>query len=86
MKLMSFPQGGVHPPESKFTASNEIVTLPLAKELHVPLHQHIGKPAEALVKVGAEVTKGQLIGEADGLISARVHAPVNGKVKKIDSL
>jgi electron transport complex protein RnfC len=83
---MSFPQGGIHPPESKFTAADAIVTLPLAPELHIALHQHIGKPANPLVKVGDEVKKGQLIGESDGLISARIHSSVNGKVKKIDKL
>lgn len=50
-------------------------------KVHIPLKQHIGKPALAIVSVGDEVVKGQLIGEI-GLkdMGANVHASINGKV------
>jgi electron transport complex protein RnfC len=45
--------------------------------------QHIGVPAKPIVEVGDIVTEGQLIGEAQGLVSANVHASVPGKVVDI---
>ena len=50
-------------------------------KVQIPLKQHIGKPALAIVSVGDEVVKGQLIGEI-GLkdMGANVHASINGKV------
>lgn len=52
----------------------------LAPLLTVPLSQHIGEPAEALVEVGEQVAKGQPIAAAGGYISAPVHAPSSGVV------
>ena len=41
---------------------------------------------EVLVKVGDQVLKGELIAEADGNISAAIHAPTSGKVNSIEKL
>jgi len=50
----------------------------------IPLKQHIGKPAIAIVSVGDEVTKGQLIGKVELTdMGANVHASINGKVTSI---
>lgn len=49
----------------------------------VPLQQHIGRPAEAVVKAGDQVQKYQLIGRAAEGLSANVHAPVSGRVAEI---
>ena len=47
------------------------------------LSQHIGAPAQALVKVGDEVTRGQMIARpADGL-SVAIHASICGKVTEV---
>ena len=51
----------------------------------LPLAQHIGAPAEAVVKVGDTVKVGQLIASAKGAVSAPVHASVSGKVSAIES-
>lgn len=77
-------RGGVHPPECK-TLSNQtpIVSAPLAKQLIVPLLQHVGSSAQACVKVGDYVRKGQLIADSSNLISAAVHAPSSGIVSFI---
>ena len=77
--------GGVHPPEHK-TESNRvpIAAAPLPHRLVVPLRQHIGNPATTIVKVGDHVLKGQMIGGADGFISAAVHAPTSGTVSAIE--
>lgn len=49
-----------------------------------PLSQHIGKPAKAKVKIGDNVKMGEIIGEADGFISANVISSVSGTVKGIE--
>lgn len=51
--------------------------------IELPLRQHIGAPAKALVGKGDTVTVGQLIAEADGMISANIHASVNGTVTDV---
>lgn len=83
MPLKTFHKGGIHPPHRKLTAGRSISSLDIPKKVVIPLQQHIGKPAKCLVKKGDEVAEGQLIGEADGFISAHVHASVPGKVKDI---
>ncbi len=76
-------RGGIHPPYNKVTSDKSVVTLEVPKTLYVPLSQHTGKPAKPIVKRGDQVKKGQKIAEADGLISANIHAPTSGTVKNI---
>lgn len=83
-EMKTFRFGGIHPDDNKFTRDCPVEEMPVPAILAVPLLQHIGKPARAAAGVGDEVKKGQCIGEADGLISARIHAPTSGKVKKIE--
>jgi len=81
---LTFPRG-THPPDVKnLTRDKPIEPGPVPKELVVPLSQHIGSVCETIVKKGQEVTAGQKIGSSESFISAAVHSPVNGKVKKID--
>ncbi len=55
--------------------------------VRIPLKQHIGKPAEAIVNIGDTVSRGQLIGEVKEGLGANVHASISGKVTNItDSL
>lgn len=49
----------------------------------IAMAQHGGAPAVCCVKVGQIVNMGQMIGEAQGFISAPVHASVSGKVVAI---
>ncbi len=81
----TFPMGGIHPPEEKLTAGIPIYELPLPKEVTVLLSQHLGKPASPLVKPGDAVKTGTLIAKAEGFISANVHSPVSGTVKRLAS-
>ncbi len=75
---------GVHPAESKDATSGErIRQFPFAPVLVVPLSQHIGKPARAIVREGQEVLRGQLLAESDGWMSVAMHAPASGTVKRI---
>ena len=77
-------KGGVHPPEHKAESNGRpIHAAPLPKTLVIPLRQHIGNPAQPVVEVGQRVLKGQLIAEADGYISAAVHASSSGTVTAI---
>ena len=82
--LKTFARGGVHPPEAKApTEQLAIEELPLPKSVFIPLQQHIGAPAKAVVKKKDEVLAGQLIGESGGFVSAPVHASVAGVVKNV---
>ena len=75
---------GVHPPESKeATRKLPIRQFPFAPILHIPLTQHLGKPAVPVVREGEEVVRGQLIGRPDGFMSVAMHAPASGLVKRV---
>lgn len=68
----------------KLTAGRPIQPTAAPREVRLLLSQHIGAPAKCVVKVGDEVAAGQMIAEAGGFVSAPVHSPIAGKVKKID--
>lgn len=68
----------------KLSAGSAIKQLPVPGEVKVPIAQHIGAPAKPIVAVGDSVKVGQLIAEANGFVSANIHSPVSGKVKKIE--
>ncbi len=75
---------GVHPPENK----DETNALPIrqfqfAPLIILPVSQHLGKPPRVIIREGQEITRGQLLAEADGYMSVPLHAPVSGKVKKV---
>ena len=52
----------------------------LPERLCLPLLQHIGIPAEPIVKIGDPVLKGQVIARANGYVSVPVHASTSGKI------
>lgn len=55
--------------------------------VNIPLQQHIGKPAQAIVKKGELVKTGQLIGKVpDGELGANVHSSISGTVKKVTTV
>ncbi len=77
--------GGVYPPENK----SQSMQLPtgecfIPKELVLPLNQHTGAPATAIVNVGDTVVGGQKIAEPTGAFSAAIHAPSSGTVRAIE--
>jgi Na+-translocating ferredoxin:NAD+ oxidoreductase RnfC subunit len=58
-------------------------TLVAVPKVKILLSQHIGAPAQAIVKVGDEVTRGQMIAKpADGL-SVGIHATICGQVTEV---
>lgn len=83
LNLFTF-KGGVKPVTNKAQS----LTLPIAKAplpalVAVPLHQSVGGTPRPTVNVGDKVLKGQKVGEADGWISAAVHAPTSGIVREV---
>lgn len=57
---------------------------PLPKTLTLPLKQHIGHAAEAIVNVGDKVLKGQMIAAAKDYVSTPIHASSSGTVIAIE--
>ena len=58
-------------------------TLAAVPKVKILLSQHIGAPAQAIVSVGDEVTRGQKIAKpADGL-SVGIHTSICGKVSEV---
>jgi len=85
MKGLPSFKHGVHPPENKeLTSGIRSKRFPFPKEVILPLSQHIGTPAKALVKAGDHVERGDVIAEAAGFISSTVHATAAGTVKSIE--
>lgn len=83
IKLWKF-HGGIHPAQHKLESTQE-PSQPslLPPRLILPLHQHIGTTAEPVVEIGDTVLKGQKIAQANGYVSAPVHAPTSGKIADI---
>ena len=84
MKLYRFKKGGIHPDPMKLTAGRPLRKVTMPGEVKLFLSQHIGAPAKCIVKPNDIVEAGQMIGEAAGFVSAPVHTPIAGKVKKIE--
>jgi electron transport complex protein RnfC len=83
MKLFQI-RGGIHPDYRKEqTSEKPIVAMPLPAALYIPLQQHIGAPAEALVAEGDLVKKGQMIARSQGAVSAPQHAPTSGRIAAV---
>lgn len=84
--LKTFNRGGIYPAENKITAGKNIINLPVPPIAIIPLLQHIGTPAKAMVKKGDKVKTGQIIAFGEGFISANIHSSVTGTVTRIEKL
>ena len=83
--MKTFPIGGVHPSDNKqWSKGSAIEIMELPDVVNIPLAQHIGAPATAIVKKGDSVVVGQKIAEATGFMSANIHAPISGTVTAVD--
>lgn len=77
--------GGLRLPILKDESTARVIQhVPVPMQLILPLAQHAGEPAHPVVTIGERVLKGQLIADADGTISAPVHASSSGKVVAIE--
>ena len=84
--MKTFKIGGVHPQDNKeFSAHRPIIECGLPAKAVIPLVQHIGAPAQAVVEKGQKVKVGELIAKAGGFVSANIHSPYSGTINKIDS-
>ena len=78
-------RGGIHPNEHKEYSRGEPLKIYETKgDVILPLSQNIGRPAKPVVKRNDPVLVGQVIGEADGFVSANIIASVSGKVKAVE--
>jgi Na+-translocating ferredoxin:NAD+ oxidoreductase subunit C len=76
---------GVHPPSQKeLTADLPTRRLPFPGEVVLPIRQHAGRPARPIVRRGDRVERGDLVAEAEGLVSSPVHASAAGTVADVD--
>ena len=84
--MKTFPRG-IHTGHKKeATQSLPIRKAALPKRVVLPLQQNLGVPAEAIVKVGDVVAEGQKIADSAKFVSAPIHAPIAGKVIRIEKL
>lgn len=84
MALHPGVRGGLQLEGHKRQSAARLRSVAAPAELIVPLDQHTGLPASALVKVGDIVDMGQPIAQPQSDISAWVHAPVSGRVIAIE--
>jgi len=80
MKVYGFHSGGLNfkDPEAPTGRESEIAFLPTVSV--VPLVQHSGPPARAVVAVGDYVSEGMVVGRSETRGAANVHAPIPGKI------
>jgi len=85
-KLKTFKIGGVHPDDQKLSAGIAITSLPLPKQVTIPIIQHIGAPARIVVQRGDMVKTGQVIAIHEGFVSSNIHASVSGRIGVIEEV
>lgn len=78
---------GVHPVDHKRPAADAPVrVMPVPARLYLPLQQHLGGPARPAVLVGQQVKKGEVLAEAQGMVSAPIHAPTSGTIVAVTEI
>ena len=86
MNLGKFRFGGVHPNDHKEAAEIVSSVFPKPKTVLIASAQHAGAPAKIIKKKDDDVKKGELIAEAQGYVSASIHASISGKVASIETV
>jgi len=77
-------RGGIHPPEEKYhTEKKPLETMPPPERVLIPVRQHLGAPARAIVKVGEHVKTGQPVARGAGFVTTTMHASISGEVASI---
>lgn len=77
--------GGIHPFDGKRLSKDKMIkAVDPVGDLVYPMSQHIGAPANPIVKKGDHVLVGQMIAEASGFVSAPIFATVSGTVKVVE--
>jgi len=82
VSLLTFPKGGVHPPDAKeLTADLAVEEMGVPAELEIILGQHIGAPCTPTVAKKDTVAEGDMIGEVAKGLGVPIHAPAAGTIK-----
>lgn len=84
-ELQDFPGGLVLATHKELSNTKTSLVTPLPDRIILPLQQHVGTPAEPLIKTGDRVLKGQIIARANGYVSVPVHASTSGRIMDIGS-
>ncbi len=79
-----FMLGTTPVPHRKNTAGIQAARIPTPATVILPMSQHIGAPAEPIVKAGDTVYVGTKVGEAQGFVSSPIYSSLSGKVKKVE--
>ena len=83
-RLFGF-RGGLHLDYRKEISTGLPIRIaPVPPRLILPLSQHAGAAAKAVVQVGERVLKHQLLAAAEGYVSVPLHAPTSGTVVAIE--
>lgn len=87
-RLKEFPgtgnfRHGIHPPDNKaLSGGSKIEVMETPETVTLPLLQHLGVPCKPVVKSGDIVRYGEIVGVGEAFVSASLHSPIAGKVKK----
>lgn len=84
MLSRTFKQGFHIHSKKEMSRGTKYIEMPAPDIVKISMLQHIGAPANPIVKVGDYVKVGQKIAEKVGAISANIHSSVSGKVVKIE--
>ena len=79
-RLFHFHGGVALEGHKAMATSRPIQLAPIPPRLILPLNQHVGAPAEALVAAGDRVLRGQPVARPTGYVGAGVHASSSGRV------
>ncbi len=86
LKNLTF-KGGTHLKSHKELTKDKAIEIAREPDfVYIPLHQHVGSGAKALVKKGDTVKVGQKIGESDASLTSVIHSSVSGTVEKIENI
>lgn len=84
--MKTFSLGGIHPHDNKISKDATVEVANLPKIAVIYMGQHIGAPSTALVAKGDTVKVGDIIGQANGFVSANIHSSVSGTVAGVDNV
>jgi electron transport complex protein RnfC len=88
-KLKGFPgtgnfRHGIHPPDNKaLSGESKVEVMEVPESVTLPLLQHLGVPCKPVVTPGQTVRYGEMIGLGEAFVSASLHSPIAGKVKRM---
>jgi electron transport complex protein RnfC len=89
-RLKGFPgtgnfRHGIHPPDNKaLSEESKVEVMDVPESVTLPLLQHLGVPCKPVVKPEQTVQYGEMIGLGEAFVSASLHSPIAGKVKRMN--